>query len=114
MDELEECLKDRHVTREHTALGDGDGDGDDSAAKLARANGGGLGLGLGLDKRQIEVRMEEDRERHKRLREGIWAVSGAVDFELHKMWDELSDVGEDDYITAEEDAVSRAQLAEYA
>ena len=36
-----------------------------------------------LDKRQIEHRIEEDRERHKRLRESIWAVPGEGEEEIH-------------------------------
>jgi hypothetical protein len=35
-----------------------------------------------LDKRQIEQRIEEDRERHKRLRESIWAVGADEDQNL--------------------------------
>ena len=60
------------------------------------------------DKRQIEQRIEEDRERHKRLRESIWAV-GEGDEEFEKMWDEASDINEDDYLAAEEDAAERRQ-----
>lgn len=56
-----------------------------------------------LDKRQIEQRIEEDRERHKRLKESIWGVSGEGDEEFEPMWEEGSDIGEDDYIVAEED-----------
>lgn len=67
-----------------------------------------------LDKRQIEQRIEEDRERHKRLRESIWAVSGENDDEFEKMWDEASDIGEDDYLAAEEDAEERRKVAQYA
>ncbi len=61
-----------------------------------------------LDKRQIEQRIEEDRERHKRLRESIWAVGE----EFERLWDEASDIGEDDYIAAEEDALERRQAVE--
>ena len=60
-----------------------------------------------LDKRQIEQRIEEDRERHKRLRESIWAVGAEEDQEVEKLWDEVSDVGEDDYMAAEEDMFER-------
>ena len=59
------------------------------------------------DKRQIEQRIEEDRERHKRLREGIWAVSPADGAEFARLWDETSAVGEDDLAIAEEEAVER-------
>ncbi|KAH6625787.1 CTD kinase subunit gamma CTK3-domain-containing protein [Boeremia exigua] len=62
-----------------------------------------------LDKRQIEHRIEEDRERHKRLRESIWAVPGEGEEEMHKLWDEASDIGEDDYIIGQEDKDEREQ-----
>lgn len=62
-----------------------------------------------LDKRQIEQRIEEDRERHKRLRESIWAVGADEDQEFERLWDEVSEIGEDDYLAAEEDAVGRRQ-----
>ena len=65
-----------------------------------------------LDKRQIEQRIEEDRERHKRLRESIWAVGDEEDEEFERLWDEASDIGEDDYIAAEEDALERRQAIE--
>lgn len=65
-----------------------------------------------LDKRQIGQRIEEDRERHKRLRENIWAVSDKEDEEFEKMWDEASDIGEDDYLVAEEEASERRQALE--
>ena len=62
-----------------------------------------------MDKRQIEQRIEEDRERHKRLRESIWAIGADDDLEFEKMWDEGSDVGEDDFLAAEEDMLERRQ-----
>ncbi|KAI9827914.1 MAG: hypothetical protein M1819_006857 [Sarea resinae] len=64
------------------------------------------------DKRQIEQRIEEDRERHKRLREVIWAVDGSDDKEFDRLWDEVSDVGEDDFLAAEEEAMERKQASE--
>lgn len=60
-----------------------------------------------LDKRQIEQRIEEDRERHKRLRESIWAVGEDGDGEFERLWDEASDIGEDDFLAAAEDAEER-------
>jgi len=66
-----------------------------------------------LDKRAIEQRIEEDRERNKRLRESVWAVTGDDEQELDKMWDEGSDLNEDDYVLAEEEADERRQFAEY-
>jgi CTD kinase subunit gamma len=65
------------------------------------------------DKKAIEQRIEEDRERNKRLREGVWAVSGDDEQELERMWDEGSDIGEDDYVIAREEADERAQFAQY-
>ena len=65
-----------------------------------------------LDKRQVEQRIEEDRERHKRLRESIWAVGADEDQEFERLWDEVSDIGEDDYLAAEEDAMERRQAVD--
>lgn len=65
-----------------------------------------------LDKRQIEQRIEEDRERHKRLRENIWAIGDNGDQEFERLWDEVSDIGDDDYLAAEEDAMERRQAME--
>ncbi|KAF2215540.1 hypothetical protein CERZMDRAFT_35529 [Cercospora zeae-maydis SCOH1-5] len=80
----------------------------------------GFGAGvIRLDKRQIEQRIEEDRERHKRAREGIWAVpqlrgGGLVDdAEFEKVWEEGSDVDSDDYRMAEEEAEERRKHLEY-
>lgn len=56
-----------------------------------------------LDKRQIEQRIEEDRERHKRQRENIWAIPPGEDAELQKLWEETSDLGEDDHRMGEEE-----------
>lgn len=66
-----------------------------------------------FDKRAIEQRIEEDRERNKRLRESVWAVVGDDDQELDKMWEEGSDLGEDDYVIAEEEVEERMQFARY-
>lgn len=68
---------------------------------------------LKVDKRVIEQRIEEDRERNKRLRESVWAVSGDDGEELEKMWEEGSDVGTDDFLLAEEEAEERKQFARY-
>ncbi len=65
----------------------------------------------GLDKKQIEQRIEEDRERHKRLRENIWAAPQDIDAEFDKLWDETSDLGEDDYIFYEEETQERKTAA---
>jgi CTD kinase subunit gamma CTK3 C-terminus len=64
-----------------------------------------------MDKRVIEQRIEEDRERNKRLRESVWAVGKDDQEELDKMWDEGSDVGDDDFVMAVEEAEERRQGA---
>lgn len=104
--ELEECLKDRDAVQTMEAAvpspvlkRDGSTTGTPS---IAARNGVGR-----PGKRQIEQRIEEDRERHKRSRESIWAVSGEEGEEFEKLWEETSDIGEDDFIVAEEDFVER-------
>ncbi|EPE08839.1 ctd kinase subunit gamma [Ophiostoma piceae UAMH 11346] len=69
--------------------------------------GAGRNSAGGLDKKQIEERIEEDRERHKRLREGIWAIPKGPDAEMWKLWDETSDLGEDDHLMGEEELAER-------
>ena len=72
-----------------------------------------------LDKRQIEQRIEEDRERHKRAREGIWAISQhsistlAEDAELEKVWDEVSNVDEDDFTISREELEERRRCLDF-
>lgn len=71
-----------------------------------------------LDKRQVEQRIEEDRERHKRAREGIWAIrqlSGDLgdDVEREKVWEETSDMEDDDYEMAKEEADQRAECLRF-
>jgi len=66
-----------------------------------------------VDKRAIEQRIEEDRERNKRLRESVWAVNGDDEEELNRLWEETSDLNEDDYVIAREEADERAQFARY-
>ncbi len=61
-----------------------------------------------LDKRQAEQRIEEDRERHKRLRESIWAVGEeGEEGEFERLWEEADGIGEDDWVLAQEDAMER-------
>lgn len=117
--EIDQCLKERETVPAHLLEledgdGNGDGDGDISKESSRRAGGAGTttGTGLKLDKRQIEQRIEEDRERNKRLRESMWEVPGNDYDEFNKMWDEMSDIGEDDYINAEEEARERRRIAE--
>lgn len=74
--------------------------------------------GIRLDKRQVEQRIEEDRERHKRAREGIWAIpqessSLREDAEYERMCNEVSDVDEDDYQLSQEETEERRFGLEY-
>lgn len=73
--------------------------------------------GIRLDKRQIEQRIEEDRERHKRAREGIWAISQTSnlteDAELERMAQEDSEIDEDDFIIAREAQEERRKCLEF-
>lgn len=83
---------------DHGGAGDGSGGGGgESAVEPPRR----------LDKRQIEERIEEDRERHKRLRESIWAVPKGQDAEMWRLWEETSDLGEDDHLMGEEEQAER-------
>ncbi|TPR09226.1 hypothetical protein CAN33_008125 [Aspergillus niger] len=60
--------------------------------------------------KHIEQRIEEDRERNKRLRESMWTVSGDDGDEHGKFWDEASDIGEDDFLAANEEVMERRQM----
>jgi len=71
-----------------------------------------------LDKRQIEQRIEEDRERHKRAREGIWTVKQTSndlgdDVESKRLWDETSDMEDDDYEMIKEEADQRNECLRF-
>ncbi|KAL8720372.1 MAG: hypothetical protein Q9225_002760 [Loekoesia sp. 1 TL-2023] len=106
--EIEGCLKERDTVAEHAALSpvDANGQREHSQNQTNSAKVNGVSR---PDKRQIEQRIEEDRERHKRLRESIWAIGDEGDQEFERLWDDISDIGEDDYIAAEEDAMERRQ-----
>lgn len=102
VDELDEVIKERE--REG---GEGNlfmNTGADSDGTPGKRNGH-----VRLDKRQIEQRIEEDRERHKRARESIWAVPGENEAEMERLWEEASEIGEDDYLAAKEDLEERKQ-----
>jgi len=73
----------------------------------------GKSNGHRVDKRAIEQRIEEDRERNKRLRESVWAVDGDDQDELNKLWEETSDLNDDDYVIAREETDERSQFARY-
>lgn len=125
--EIEEDLKRREVERSKSLLveeGGGKEEGDkrgsekkvessgrerrDAKAKEGKSNGLNK-----VDKRAIEQRIEEDRERNKRLRESVWAVNGDDEEELNRLWEETSDLCDDDYAIAREEAEERAQFARY-
>jgi CTD kinase subunit gamma len=72
--EIEECLKERDTAPDAIGLSsplqqDVEMVGMKDSRSEKKINGSQR-----LDKKQIEQRIEEDRERHKRLREHIWAV----------------------------------------
>ena len=111
--EIEELLKERDTAADAVGLSsplqpDVEMTGTtQSTPKSAKTNGHQR-----LDKKQIEQRIEEDRERHKRLRENIWAIpkaSGPEDAgqEFEKLWEETSNLGEDDLILYDEDGDER-------
>lgn len=118
VEELEECIKDRDQVAPFAATHQGrpdrrdDDDEFPGDAADPALQGGPVGANVRVDKRQIEQRIEEDRERHKRLRENIWAVSGEGDDEYQRMLEETSDAGSDDYRTAAEEADERRRCAE--
>ena len=99
MAELEAVLSARDIAPSHPFL-----------AELPNGTAGAKRNGASgrLDKRQIEQRIEEDRERHKRMRESIWAVPGDEE-EMERLWDELDAGGveDEDYLRGEEDAEER-------
>ena len=109
--EIEEGLKEREILVADSALSPiaPNGQTENRAVPSSAAKPNGVSR---LDKRQIEQRIEEDRERHKRLRENIWAVSDKEGEEFERMWEEASDIGEDDYLVAEEEAMERRQALE--
>jgi CTD kinase subunit gamma len=103
--ELDAVLKSREVAA-HPFVDEGGEAGGNGVVVPGKRNGGPR-----LEKRQVEQRIEEDRERHKRLRENIWAVNHGPDGdgELEKLWDEASDIGEDDYLAGAEDQAERQE-----
>lgn len=120
--EIEEVIKERDTAS--TLLSspvDGNQDflGDMPPSQtIPDSRGGGskrmAGGGMKLDRKQVEQRIEEDRERHKRLRESIWAVPAGPNAERDKLWEETSDLGEDDHLMGEEEWDERARTAEFS
>jgi CTD kinase subunit gamma len=102
--EIDAALKDRESDPSHLDLEHEEGTEEGSKLKTEKPQ-------LRLDKKQIEQRIEEDRERNKRLRESMWAMTGSDQDEYNQMWDELSPIGEDDFIRSREEALERAECA---
>lgn len=100
VDELEDCIKDRDQIG-----GVGGAASPEEAMRYSNGN-------VRVEKRQVEQRIEEDRERHKRLRENIWAVNHAsAEDEFGKWWAETPDGNEDDYRMAAEEVTENKQYA---
>ncbi|PSK46126.1 hypothetical protein B9Z65_5094 [Elsinoe australis] len=110
--ELEECIKDRDQIG-GMRVEEGSPMAVDSGTPVDKGRRSRPPGGVRLDKRQIEQRIEEDRERHKRLRESIWAVEAEGDKEFDRLWDETSDVNEDDFILIKEEAEERRKAAKF-
>ncbi|KKK23422.1 hypothetical protein P175DRAFT_0503005 [Aspergillus ochraceoroseus IBT 24754] len=108
--EIDAGLKDRETHPAHLDLEAEEEDPETSAKSKTGTPRGSRVNGLRVDKRQIEQRIEEDRERNKRLRESMWTVSGDDGDEHGKFWDETSDIGEDDFMTANEELMERSQM----
>lgn len=118
VDEIDDVLKEREtsnmdavmsspVNSTQPALGDMP-----ASQTIPKPGGGNRAAAQRLDRKQIEQRIEEDRERHKRLRESIWAVpTETTDAEMWKMWEETSDLGDDDFLLAKEEEEERQRCA---
>lgn len=122
--ELEEFLSGRDASGATGSPAHAEG-GDDGTSSRARNTPASVkepytapAPAMKLDKRQVEQRIEEDRERHKRAREGIWAVRQAesdlaVDEERERMWEDTSDMEDDDYELAKEEADQRRECLRF-
>lgn len=102
--EIGAALKERETNPSHVLDSEAPNDSE-TPAKTTKVNGA-----VRVDKRQIEQRIEEDRERNKRLRESMWTVSGENKGEFQQSWDEISDIGDDDFLGAEEEYGERKQM----
>lgn len=99
--EIEACLKERDPSADHGFSSPANGD---DASGPTNGNGTATAAAANRpDKRQIEQRIEEDRERHKRMRENMWAVPDNIEDEAMKLWDDTSELGEDDHILGREE-----------
>lgn len=108
--EIDAALKDRDTHPTHLDFEHEEGNEDSSRSKTGTPVP--KVSGMRVDKRQIEQRIEEDRERDKRMRESMWAVPGDDMEEFSMLWDDCSDIGEDDFIAAQEEAEERRACAE--
>lgn len=131
--ELEECIQGRDnnvpeaLTPEQQAVPTAPGEQPPSAVPSTTRNTPqsaaqdphkpvALSSGPRLDKRQIEQRIEEDRERHKRLRENIWAIpqdDPNFDAEVTKLWEDNEDANEDVYFEAREEMEGRRKCVKF-
>ncbi|TPX21823.1 hypothetical protein DIZ76_015787 [Coccidioides immitis] len=103
--EIDACLRERESYPEH--LLDSEAvDGELASGDITRSGG------ITVDRKQIEQRVEEDRERNKRLRENMWAVPPNDIKEFEMMWEDVSDIGEDDYLQAAEEAEERRRAGD--
>ncbi|KAF1961859.1 CTD kinase subunit gamma [Byssothecium circinans] len=105
--ELERLVKERDVGGTHPFSATSTTADAAESGSRAQKNGSSNGR---LDKKLIGQRIEEDRERHKRLRESIWAVPGEGDEEMERVWEEASDIAEDDYLGGEEEMEERRRV----
>lgn len=121
--EIEDCLRERDMAAAAVdeTIADGAAGADvempDAGADTTNASGEQNLVGdrrksaataLRLDKKVVEQRIEEDRERHKRLRESIWAVpAGGDEIEFERLWEQTSEVGEDDFMLYQEESEER-------
>lgn len=103
--EIDAALKERETNPSNVLDSEAPEDSGHTPARGTKPNGT-----IRVDKRQIEQRIEEDRERNKRLRESMWTVSGDNKGEFQQCWGEVSDIGEDDYLGAEEEFGERRQM----
>ncbi|OKL62406.1 hypothetical protein UA08_03005 [Talaromyces atroroseus] len=103
--EIGAALKERETNPSHVLDVEAPDNTSETTPRVSKANGN-----IRVDKRQIEQRIEEDRERNKRLRESMWTVSGDHRGELKQSWDEISDIGDDDFLGAEEEYGERQQM----
>ncbi|EED15515.1 conserved hypothetical protein [Talaromyces stipitatus ATCC 10500] len=103
--EIDAALKERETNPSNVLDSEVPEDSGQTPSRSSKANGT-----IRVDKRQIEQRIEEDRERNKRLRESMWTVSGNNKGEFQQCWDDVSDIGDDDFLGAEEECAERKQM----